>query len=103
MGLMAYSDSLGSRARDVEITIKKAENGFIFELEGSKEIPRQKEDNFQKWENFQAVFVYMDLQEGLKEVEGFFKAIDAILIKKVEKTVEIIKKGRGRPRKASGN
>lgn len=88
-GLLAYSDTLnngGHRSKDLKITIEKVENGYIFKLYGQKEVPNTKtpEQYWERWESFEATFVYGDLQEGLKECEGFFEAMEKILTKKVE-------------------
>ena len=83
--LLAYSGSnFKYRVRETSINIKKAENGYIFELHGEKELPppTKKTDIFvDRWERFSATFVYGDLNKGLEEVEGFFELIEKMLKK----------------------
>lgn len=91
-GLLAYTANIkgGGRVKDLKITIEKAENGYIFKLYGEKEIPFDKR-NKEMWredERFEATFVYADLQEGLKETEGFFDVLEKILDKKIEERVK---------------
>ncbi len=94
-GLYAYASTLNSgesKSKNIEITIKKAENGYIFELQGMKELPKQKDPMFDRWESFQTIFVYQDLQIGLNEVDGFFKEIENVLTKKVKRAIGVVKK-----------
>lgn len=91
--LAAYATSnfQKTRAREIKIQIEKAENGYIFNLHGEKELPppKIKEDYFSdRWERFSSTFVFADLQEGLKEVEGFFSTIEKMLDKGIEARVK---------------
>ena len=81
-GLIAYSTAnFRDKVREVNVNIRKAENGYIFDLRGEKENPRtvKKDMYIDRWERFEATFVYSDLNDGLKEVGGFFELIEKML------------------------
>ena len=85
--LSAYSTSNfgGFDLRGVSVEIEKAENGFIFKLNGSKQIEvKRGKDYFDSWESFSATFVYQDLDLGLMEVKDFFKLIEKQLAKRIK-------------------
>lgn len=86
--LTAYSSILNSagKSKDLQITMKKAANGYIFLLTGEKEVPPPKDKDmyWDRWERFDATFVYANLDDGLKECAGFFQEMENVLNKRVE-------------------
>lgn|SRR5574343_434577 len=99
--LTAYSVSNfggngGFTLRGVSIEIEQAENGYIFKLQGSKKVEvKRKEEIFDNWERFDAIFVYESLDTGLAEVKGFFELIE----KQLEKQVADKEKRNGKSKK----
>lgn len=94
MGIMAYSASNDFNRyalKETEVKIKRVENGYIFELEGNRETPPVK-GMFDRWERFSATFVYATLEEGLAEVDSFFKMIDEKLTKRIAARKKVVKK-----------
>ncbi len=90
-GLVAYSDAnnLGLYdLKETKIEIRKVENGYIFELQGNRELPPTKNRPFDNWERFSSTFVYETLETGLAEMETFFKMIEDKLKKRVEHRIK---------------
>jgi hypothetical protein len=86
----------GFDLRGVQVEIGKVENGFIFKLSGSKQAKAKKKDEFfDRWESFNATFVYQDLDTGLAEVKDFF----ALIEKQLNKKVAEVEKRSYKPRK----
>jgi len=88
--MLAYTTENFKRGRvkNLSVKITRAENGYMFELEGSKELPITKDNLYSSWETFDATFVYSTLEDGLKEVKGFFDVLEKILDKKVKAQVK---------------
>lgn len=85
--LSTYStDNFQHGNRDITVNFKKVENGFVVDLHGHKWAEKE---NFERklvwgWESTSATFVYPNLEDGLKEVRGFFETLEKLRAKNKE-------------------
>lgn len=65
--------------KNVSVELEQVSNGYIATLEGSAR-QKKKKPTDSEWVHYQERFVFVNLEDALKEMQGFFKKIDKFLI-----------------------
>lgn len=78
-GLSLYSSNnfqLGNK--DLQVEIKKVENGFLVALSGYRreENVNEKGEKYFSWDHINTQFVYNDLKDATAEIQGFFDLLE---------------------------